>query len=370
LFRLALQPLHCPAKQASQTKKRLSAFCFKQEKLILTFLFNVFSGLAKTVKQYCQKKSLSVVRGVLPFVLLIVPVFLSACQLSPVHPSLNSETPCKRIVSLSPSITESLYSLELDKELVGVTRFCKYPEAATHKPQVGGYLDPDKEALVRLKPTIVMLRTEQQHLKHELEALGIQTLSLNHGTVEGIRESFEQIGQTCQIKPRATAFVARLDQKIRTLEHAIRTRRKPSHASPSVLLVLDREFTANSLKQVFVAGQDGFYDWLITHAGGQPAFSSREGFFPISTEGLYALDPDIIIEILPSLPEVFEHKTSSSPWQALTRLKAVQHHQVYTLREDYLVIPGPRFVQILETFGQIITPKQIITPFSKLPDMQ
>lgn len=296
-------------------------------------------------------------------------VFLTGCtsvrhSVSVVEPA-EKEADCRRIVSLSPSITETLYALGLGSSIVGVTRFCTYPKEAVKKASVGGYLDPSKEALLRLKPTIVMLRTEQRDLKRSLEQLKIQTHSVNHQTVEGILNSFQSIGETCHLNREADRLLKKTQQDIQTVAYHDGVEGMPKRKRPSVLLVLDRDFSVNELKQVFVAGQDGFYDWLIQHAGGEPVLSERKGFFPVSVEGLYALNPDVIIELLPSLPKAFSGRPMVSPWKKLTRLKAVQTNRVYTFRDDYMVIPGPRFVQILEQFAHVIHPEKAVLPLSK-----
>src|SRR5690606_17941429 len=87
---------------------------------------------------------------------------------------------CARIVSLAPSITETIYDLSLGSNLVGVTRFCKYPKEATLLPQIGGLLDPNIEAIVSLRPTLVVVLTEQSDIANRLKQLGLKTISVEH----------------------------------------------------------------------------------------------------------------------------------------------------------------------------------------------
>ncbi len=62
----------------------------------------------------------------------------------------------KRIISLAPSITEILFALGLNEEIVGVTDFCDYPEAALNKPRIGGFINPSIEKIVSLKPDLII----------------------------------------------------------------------------------------------------------------------------------------------------------------------------------------------------------------------
>src|SRR5205814_810512 len=68
--------------------------------------------------------------------------------------------PPARIVSLVPSVTEILYALGAEERLVGVTDFCDYPPAARQRPSVGGMVNPNLEAIVALKPDLVIATTE------------------------------------------------------------------------------------------------------------------------------------------------------------------------------------------------------------------
>ena len=77
------------------------------------------------------------------------------------NPGNNSNA---RIVSLAPSITEILFALELEEQIVGVTRFCDYPAAASGIAKIGGFSDPNFEAIVALKPSIVFGMSEHQAL--------------------------------------------------------------------------------------------------------------------------------------------------------------------------------------------------------------
>ena len=81
----------------------------------------------------------------------------------------------RRIVSMSPSVTEVLFDLGLGNKLVGITDFCKYPSATAKIEKIGGYLDANYEAIISLKPDIVILRKEFQQANNRLQQLGIRT---------------------------------------------------------------------------------------------------------------------------------------------------------------------------------------------------
>lgn len=284
----------------------------------------------------------------------------------------HTKAQCQRVVSLSPSITEVLYALHLEDRLVGVTRFCHYPAQARQKPKVGGYLDPDLEALLRLKPDTVMVREEQSSLAQKIRSLGITVFPVNHRSTQGILDSFIQIGQLCHTEALANASVQGLKTHVQTIQH------KTANAKtrPRVLLVVDRDIQSDTIRWVYAAGTDGFYNHLIAMAGGVNVFSpAQKGFLQISAESILRLNPDVIIEILPVLDRVSNSALSNADapnekttirqaetitwrsWQKLSRLKALQNHRIYLLSQDYMNIPGPRFWQALEQFAQVIHPE-------------
>ena len=93
-----------------------------------------------------------------------------------------------RIVSLAPSITETLFALGLGDRVVGVTRFCAYPPEARTRPRVGGYFDPSYEAIVALRPDLVVILREHEERYDVTRGLAsafkrpVKVLVLEHAT--------------------------------------------------------------------------------------------------------------------------------------------------------------------------------------------
>ena len=107
--------------------------------------------------------------------------------------------------------------------------------------------------------------------------------------------------------------------------------------------------------EIFISGRDGFYDDLITLAGGVNAYREETLKFPaISDEGLIRIDPDVILEMVPDLAGRDDMASLLGVWNAKSGVRAVQEGQVHILREDYVVVPGPRFVDLLEDMAEII----------------
>ena len=102
----------------------------------------------------------------------------------------------QRIVSLAPSHTEILFALGLGDRIVGVTRYCNYPEEAKEKEKIGGFATPDLEKIIALKPDLILAKgTLQKSLVTKLEERGQTVFWIYPHTVSDILESFERIGK-------------------------------------------------------------------------------------------------------------------------------------------------------------------------------
>lgn len=263
---------------------------------------------------------------------------------------------CRRIVSMSPSITETLYALGLGDRVVGVTCDCSYPpevENVKKTGNVGGYCTLNLEAVLRLRPDLVVMLQEQTESLAKFQKLNIETLVVSHQTVDGIIESFSTIGNRCGCGPKGR----KMSSDFR--ERADRIRRQTQQVErPRVLFVLDRTFGRGRLADLYVAADDSYIDTIITWAGGQNACTQRGVRYPVvSTEGVLRLNPDVIVDLAPPyLIGKLGRQTILDDWQELQQVKAVKNHRILIFEQDYAHIPGPRFLQFVEDLAQRLHP--------------
>src|SRR5436190_3568544 len=90
----------------------------------------------------------------------------------------------RRIVSTAPSITETLFALGLGDAVVGVSQHCHYPPEAAKRPRVGAYLHPNVEAILALRPDLVIVQDHTGQTAAQLRRVGIATLEIPHGNLE------------------------------------------------------------------------------------------------------------------------------------------------------------------------------------------
>jgi iron complex transport system substrate-binding protein len=258
-----------------------------------------------------------------------------------------------RIVSLAPSVTETLFTLGVGDRVVGVTRYCDSPPEAAGRPVVGGYLDLNYEAIVGLEPDLVIGIRDSAEALDRLRGLGLATLEVDQHDVAGILDSFAAIGEACAVRDRAAELVdeirSRIDQVRRTTAGLKR---------PRALVVVDRTAGSGSVTTVWAAGPSTFYHELLELAGGVNAIEGGVAVYPeVSAEGLLSIDPDVILEVTAELEtRGLDTKTLRSDWDSLPTLRAMRSGRLYVLDQEYMVIPGPRVAQIVERFAHALHP--------------
>jgi iron complex transport system substrate-binding protein len=169
----------------------------------------------------------------------------------------------QRIISLSPSTTEILFALGLNDKIIGVTRFCQYPPEANKKMDVGGYLDPNYEAIAMLESDLVVILPEQDKVKDYLDQLGINHITVNNKTIADILNSIKEIGDLVQATAKAESLITEIKGKIDAIASQTKKLQKPK-----VLICIGRNFGTGNLEDVYFAGRNTFYDELIITAGG------------------------------------------------------------------------------------------------------
>lgn len=260
----------------------------------------------------------------------------------------------QRIVSLAPSITESLFALGLGDRVVGVTRYCEYPPEAQTRAIVGGFVDPNYEEIVKLKPDLVALLVIHDEAKARLAGLQIPVFAVDHRTIPGILDSFIQLADRCGVRDRGVQLAAQCQTRMDLIE-----RKTHDLPRPRVLISSAREFGTGRIESVYAAGRNQWHDELIHLAGGENAYPNDGIAFPeISPEGILRINPDVIIELAPTAETGnYAKEQIVAEWDSVPSLRAAQEKRIYILNGDYVGLPGPRFVQLLEDIARALHPE-------------
>ena len=266
-------------------------------------------------------------------------------------PSLawGSDGACARIVSLAPSVTEVLFELGIGDRVVGVTHYCRFPPEAQHREHIGGFYDINVEKIVSLRPDLVVALPEHASIRQTLERLRVPVLQVDHATVSGIKESFRTISHRCGNEDKADARLAELSRR----EESLRTRFDKPDALKT-LVVVGRTHEGSSVSSIYVSGNDGFYSSVLSLLGMKNVNADSTISLPtISPEGILALNPDVIVEVV-GQDDPIGVTDRKALWSRYPQLSAVKRDRVVVLSSDYATIPGPRYVELAEDLAQAV----------------
>lgn len=253
--------------------------------------------------------------------------------------------PPVRVVSLAPSMTEILYSLGLDEEIVGVTDFCDYPPRALAKPKIG-YSNPNLESLVALKPDLVLapstfLRTDTLA---KLEQLKIPTFILDAKAIEDIPSHIQIIGRMLDRVLAGDRVATEMRQQIMVLKGKVQALPRPR-----VLYVLNSQ-------PLITVGPGSFIHQMIELAGGVNVAGRAQAPYPrLSLEEVLREDPELLIFPVGKSEGVSE--SEQQQWRRWTTMSAVRQQRFHHVQSDLLNRPGPRIAQGLEALARIIHPE-------------
>jgi len=299
------------------------------------------------------KKRLVIFLGSFLLILTVILGLAACVPIAPTSPgaivddlgrSVNIEKIPQRIVSLSPSITEILFSLELGDEVVGVTDACDYPEEARNKTSVGGYFATSLEAIIVQEPDVVF-SDGHDPVCAQLDGLGVTMVVLQPKDINGILRDIELVGEITGKEIKAEELIAEMEGRIGSV--AAKT---AGGQKPTVFYVID----VSEPSKPWTAGNGSFVDALISLAGGQNIAKTASPWAQFSLEALVSADPElIIVDASHGAASIPDFKTLPG-WKEMS---AVKEGKVYRIDGDLTSRPGPRIVDGLEQMTKIIHPE-------------
>ena len=261
--------------------------------------------------------------------------------------------PPQRLVSLAPSVTELLFDLGVGDRLVGVTDWCRRPPAALAVAKVGGHLDPNLEAVVALRPDLVVLEVANTEAADGLRRLELPFLAVEHRDVAGILASVTLAGEACGVAVRAAALRDSLEARVAAVHGA-----RADGPHPRALVVVGRDATGGVLRDVYAAGGGTFLGELLELAGGRNVIEGGALSYPLlSQEGLVRLAPEVVVDLAPECADDPQRLAGlRAAWKLLRDVPAVRDGRVLILLDDAALIPGPRFVETLDLLAEALDP--------------
>jgi iron complex transport system substrate-binding protein len=256
-----------------------------------------------------------------------------------------------RVISTSPSITETLFELGLKDRVIAVTDFCKYPQEACQLPSIGGMINPSMETVVSLTPDLIIHASGNQRVANNARSLGIQTLQVDMGNLAEIFATIKKLGSALNCQESAEKLLLRLNEGI-----AFYQERLKNLPRKEVLLLLGD--SSDPSRDLYAAGPGTFLNELLNLSGGNNIIRDSPARYPkLSKEYIIEKSPEIIIEAGPKsdLPQK-EIDLRIKDWGRFPTIKAVKNGQIHFIGADYILIPGPRLLKIIERFSKAIHP--------------
>jgi iron complex transport system substrate-binding protein len=193
-----------------------------------------------------------------------------------------------RVVTLTPSLTEMIYSLDAGADLIGITDYTDYPPEARTKPSVGGMVDPSVERIVALRPDLVFaeFNTNRASTIDALQRLGIPVFVIRAEGLDGILHAVQQVGTALNQTSVAQTLVDRVRARREEVARRVRGLSKP------------RVFVLIWPDPVVTVGQHTFITEAVEAAGAICVTSNLPQMWPrLSLEEVVRLAPDTLLLI-------------------------------------------------------------------------
>ena len=278
-------------------------------------------------------------RWATPAVLLL----LVAAPVRADEPSRTPETPPARIVSLAPSVTETLFALGAGPRVVAVSTFCDYPPEVARLPKIGSFVAPSVEAIIAQRPDVVIGAPSPGN--HEaaltLERLGIRVVAPDPEHLAAMPQVIREIAAAAGVPEEGERLVARIASEMDTVR-----RRVAGLPRKRVLMAVGQD-------PLVAVGDTSFLGELLAEAGATNVAPPGLPWPRVALEYVVARDPEVIIDTSMGT----EGQSSVAFWQRLPSLAAVRDGNVHAFRSDRVLRPGPRLPQGFEDLARLVHPE-------------
>jgi iron complex transport system substrate-binding protein len=260
------------------------------------------------------------------------------------------KTPPQRIVSNFASNTELLAALGLVDRIVGIENFTRYPPEVIGKPLVGGRLGFSVDAIVGLRPDLVVMTPARQatyQLLDPMERLDIPVLVVLARTVDEVLSNIRLFARAAGVAGRGDEVTGRLNARLVRVKEATR-----ALAPPRVVMVTGR--IGNGL--VLVTRPDTYTGDAVTIAGGRFALGGSTAVPQVSPEAIFSADPDVLL--FAGLQKDLDELARQPGWRDM---QAVRTGRAFVVPRTEFLIPGPRTVDGIERLARLLHPSLVLS---------
>jgi iron complex transport system substrate-binding protein len=261
--------------------------------------------------------------------------------------------PVRRIISLAPSLTETIYALSLQDRLVGDTEYCDYPPDAKTKTKVGGGINPNLEVIASLHPDLVLATKSfnRPETTHALDELGIASYATDPHTVADIVSSIKTLADVLGVSEAGASVAEDMQRRLTDLQQRI-----GGLPPKRVLFVVWTQ-------PLISTGQHTFLADALRQAGAISIVNSAQDWPQVNLEEVAKLQPDFLVfaEFRSGDASREVRKLATLPgWKILLAIR----NRRYAVTSDAVNRPAPRIVSAIEDLALQLHPEA----FREKPD--
>jgi iron complex transport system substrate-binding protein len=257
--------------------------------------------------------------------------------------------PVQRIVSLAPSLTETLYALGLQDRLVGDTNYCDYPEEARKKTKVGGAINPNFEEIAALRPDLVLVikSLNRYDTVRALDGLGIPVYATDPHTVDEIISSTKRLAEILGTPESGSMLATDLEHRLSDLKQRL------APVPPRKVLFI---VWAEPLISI---GKDTFIADALRHAGAVSIVDSSQSWPQVNLEEIVRLQPEYLVFATGHGENVARDIDAFSGLPGWRLLDAVRNRKLAVI-SDAVNRPAPRIISAIEDLARQLHPEAFI----------
>lgn len=264
--------------------------------------------------------------------------------------------PVRRIVSIAPSATETIFALGAGDRIVGDSDNCDYPAEAKTKPRVGGPQNPNLEQVIALHPDLVVATKEgnRRETSDALERLHVPVYGMHATTVEEVLQSVQHLADVIGAGEQGKALVASLEARLDDLQH------KLANVTPSrVLFVVWTEPLISTGRQTFIAD-------VLKRAGAESVIDTTQDWPHVSMEEVVHQQPEYIVFASDDPNDADAQFAALHDLPGWRDLKAMRDKKLVIVSEA-INRPATRLVDVVEQLSRELHPEAFATPPQATP---
>ena len=257
-----------------------------------------------------------------------------------------------QIISLAPSLTQTVFAIGVENRLVGRTRFCLWPPEAVAIKSIGGPAVPEIESMMALKPDLILATTLTPiEVVRQIEALDVPIAIFKQEGVEGTFSDMQVIGRLTGTAVQADTAIQKLEKRRRDLAEKV-----------DAISMRPRTLLLYGIDGLYSAKVGTFPSDMIELAGGDNVVKTTASDWPrLSMENIIEWNPEVILVTLRISGE--ENKLVDkviAGWKEDTRwmtVSAVMNHRIYFLDDTLMSVPGPLMIKTSEKIAKALHPE-------------